>query len=859
MASDKESDRASAKRRCMPGMTPRSVMASVLCMLLAGIYTQYSMVYLAEGNQSPEQALPVPAMAVLLLLVLVGGGLFSLFKTRILSRAELLCVMFTMILAVPLMTQGFWHRFLGLISVPMRTASFDYMDAYSDQLWPHGPNLLADRMSPETLETRGTPPRWDTLEFDSGRSAPLPLLSNRSEDDLSAIRFRLPLEVDGRRRFEAANPHLISILARSSGMESESEIFCRVYCDDDEGGNAMFSERKAEKRTYLHPTGFVRIGAYGQPLATDCRSHLLVEFGLRGRGEVVFADPKLMSVAALEGAFRGRKIIARSEYERLPPSERPVGAAIKPDNMWSAAGIGFILSGYIPLREWIRPALVWSSYILMLCAAFFAANVIMRKKWAESERYPLPNTRIPLAMSGVEEPNALAFPSVWHNRFMWVGFLFAFTWGMLQGWHHFNPRIPDLSIRVPLGPYFTNPSLGGMFNVNFIVSIFVVSIAVFFELNVLMSLVVGYWIYRSLFWIGHWSNLKINIGFPWRYEQNIGGYLGYFFIVMILSRKYLWGVLKAAARGDPREPGEPLSSRAAVLLLLGCNLGVLVWARVVGASMLSMSVFFGFLAILGFVSAKFRAECGLPFGYFTPYNAMLFVSLCGGLAVFGAEGLLISLLLSGFLTVTVFFLVPGTQFELIQIGHRMGVRPRHILYTALLGILGGLFIGGWVFLSNAYAIGGDNIRFQWAFNGLEFYLRRFRMDLGRATAEMARMGESVAPDAPNWGARTMVVWGGITMVLTLLRQFFSKFWFHPIGFILGGSNLNDGANWGSLLVAWAIRALVLKIGGANAVRHKLHPFFVGAFVGALTVLLVFTLINGYSITQGSGKFYRYIP
>src|SRR5690606_15628858 len=137
-----------------------------------------------------------------------------------------------------------------------------------------------------------------------------------------------------------------------------------------------------------------------------------------------------------------------------------------------------------------------------------------------------------------------------------------------------------------------------------------------------------YWLFRSLYWVGNWSNMKINIGFPWRYEQNIGGYIGYFLIVLVLSRKYLAGVLRAAWRGDAREPGEVFSHRGALLLLLGSCGGVLLWAHVVGASLLSMGVFFAFLVMLGFVSAKFRAECGLPFGYFTPYNAMIFVSLC---------------------------------------------------------------------------------------------------------------------------------------------------------------------------------------------------------------------------------------
>ena len=76
----KKREAASGADRLIPGITPRSLVASLLCMLLAGIYTQYSMVIVAENNQSPEMILPVPAMAVLLLLVIVGGILYRLFK-----------------------------------------------------------------------------------------------------------------------------------------------------------------------------------------------------------------------------------------------------------------------------------------------------------------------------------------------------------------------------------------------------------------------------------------------------------------------------------------------------------------------------------------------------------------------------------------------------------------------------------------------------------------------------------------------------------------------------------------------------------------------------------------------------------
>jgi hypothetical protein len=120
-------------------------------MLLAGMYTQYSEVILSEGHALAEQVLPISAMAVMLLLLLVGGALYGIHRTRLLTRAEMLCVVYTMLFAIPLMTQGMWHRFVAIISSTPRTASFEYMDAYHESLWPHGPNLAADALAPDTL------------------------------------------------------------------------------------------------------------------------------------------------------------------------------------------------------------------------------------------------------------------------------------------------------------------------------------------------------------------------------------------------------------------------------------------------------------------------------------------------------------------------------------------------------------------------------------------------------------------------------------------------------------------------------------------------------------------------------------
>jgi hypothetical protein len=144
-------------------------------------------------------------------------------------------------------------------------------------------------------------------------------------------------------------------------METESEIFVRVYTDDVPGANTLIQERKAEKKTYLHRMGFVRIGAYGVPLADRLCDRLRLEFGLRGRGEVIFADPKLMSVQAIEGAFRGRRTIPMPDGSPTPTRSTPPGV------LGSDLRVRHHASCWM---SWVSRSILFAKWLAMLISLF---------------------------------------------------------------------------------------------------------------------------------------------------------------------------------------------------------------------------------------------------------------------------------------------------------------------------------------------------------------------------------------------------------------------------------------------------------------------------------------------------------
>jgi hypothetical protein len=190
-------------------------------------------------------------------------------------------------------------------------------------------------------------------------------------------------------------------------------------------------------------------------------------------------------------------------------------------------------------------------------------------------------------------------------------------------------------------------------------------------------------------------------------------------------------------------------------------------------------------------------------------------------------------------------------------GRERGVVPRHLFYAMLSGVIGGMLIGGWVFLSNAYAFGGNNMKFGWAFDQKSYYFYAMNTDMAQAARQLAGEATEAVGIRPETWAYAYAA-GGV-LLLSVLRQFFAGFWFHPVGFMLGSTHFSTTYVWGSCLAAWVIRLTVLKLGGAATVRERLRPFFIGVFIAAVLSQLLFSVHAGFLAADGIENVYRGIP
>lgn len=823
-------------------LTAASASAALLGLVLTGILTQVYDIVIGLSFAS-EHTLALPVMWAFFFIGVICAFVRVVFGLRLLSVSERICVLYVMLVAAPLMTQGMWHRMVSILATNPRAADFEKLDAMNDRLWPHGPNLVpgALRHARRTeLKTVGSV-EWRTVEYEKGREAMLPVLRNRQASDAAALRIEIPVGPDAGRAIVPGEPYMVSVLMRASELGPRAVCYGRAYADDSPIYKELFASGEPPRVTVLHKTGFQRVGVYGVKFPAAKR-RITLEFGLSGAGTVELCDPKLFSVAALENAYKGRRVVRESDLVALPPAER-AGLLVKPDRMWSRAGFRYFLSAYVPVADWTPPLLAWTAFVLLVLTATLAVNMIMRRQWLDNERCLMPVTRIPLALIGDDADSRRALPPIMRSRLLWAGAAAALLWMLLRAWAANNPKVPDPTIQILLSDYLSDPGWGTMWNrVRFDVDPIFLSMAVFMELNVLLSLVAGYFLFRSQHWFGQATGLNANPSYPYAQQQVTAAYVAYAGVMLFFARKYLWRVLKQiASRATGGSRDETWNYRLAIGLLALCALGMAAWARRMGIATGGMMLFFALLMTVGFVASRVRTECGTPWGYFTPQNLAIFVGMMGGISAFGPQAVMFCYLAGFMLGPTVFFLIPGAQMEWLELGHRARVPPVQLVAATLLGVVGGMVVGGWVFLSNAYALGGDTLTYQWSFSTKSWYFFDFNLELSAATNRYLGHGPAEAGWlTPAWVAAGLA--GLATIAVAVVRQFFAGFWFHPVGIVLGPTNFLDYI-WGSALVAWVIRMIVLKMGGAAAVKNRLQPFFVGVFIGAATGYFVLGVIK----------------
>ncbi len=489
----------------------------------------------------------------------------------------------------------------------------------------------------------------------------------------------------------------------------------------------------------------------------------------------------------------------------------------------------------IPWGSWLPALLGWMLFYTAFYLTLVSLLTILRRQWVEHERLPFPMAQVPLELFRDKEGEA-GVPAVLQKASTWFGFAVPVLVGSLQGLQHYFAQIPTLTLSTQVT---ISTGVGLRVGVNFLMQGF----AYFINTSMALSLWVFYLLIvveRRLLEVMGVTTAKADLG---QWTEPILGHqsMGALTVLVIgglwAARGHLRTVWRKAVGVDPSidDSAEIMSYRSA---MIGCGCGVIgmsVWLWQAGVPWwIAPTIVLAALVIFSGLTRAI-AEGGLP--TISPAMAPAgFVISTVGVPALGVAGVLATghtLIWSG--EMLVFMMAPlATGLRLAS--ETAGCR-RRLLWGIAAAMLITLVVSVWFTLHLAYEHGGVNLH------------RQFFRTFPQYPATFA-LQQLDSPAGPDLNGSLWILGGGAVMGLLMVgRHHFVGWPLHPLGFAVA-AGWTMSVLWSSIMLAWLIKSLVLRLGGARTFERT-KPFFLGLVLGQLVVGGLWLAIDSLTGTVGN--------
>jgi hypothetical protein len=492
------------------------------------------------------------------------------------------------------------------------------------------------------------------------------------------------------------------------------------------------------------------------------------------------------------------------------------------------------------LRAWAVPVLAWSLFIFAVFWVLLCLTTLFRRAWVDEERLVFPLAPVPLMIAEHTEPGSL-----WRSRGLWIGFVIA---GLLESANYVSylyPSLPSIPIK-PIGPnrldlvMTTFPwSHAGMVALAFYP--FVLGIAYLIPVDVsfscwslyiavkianIMSAVLG-------FSEGGGSGMANRA--PYTREQGIGAFVGIAILAAWTARRSLAKAWKEARRPTGSDKDELMSYRTAII---GGALGTLFLAGFLveaGLSPAVASLFVFVYLACGLALARIVSEAGAGWAMGPQWTNTSFVAESFGTAGMPAKQVIV---LYGYTLWTSdmrdnFMPQQTHSMKLAQSAH---VSPRTFLWPLLWAGAFGTLCAFWAHLHIYYMFGAASAKVRLALQGNAI------SPFQQATSHV------LSPTHTDFEGIMGACWGFVIVALmTVLRQRFLWWPFHPLGYALATTQSMDYM-WFPFFLAWLAKVLTLRYGGIQAYRRAI-PFCLGLILGDYVVPTLWGAYGMVSNTQ----------
>ncbi len=474
-----------------------------------------------------------------------------------------------------------------------------------------------------------------------------------------------------------------------------------------------------------------------------------------------------------------------------------------------------------------RPFINWSVLMILLALAALCVAQLLREQWVSRERLTFPLTYLPLEMTrgGGAKP-------FWTNRLLWLGFGLAAFIDTLNGIHFHIPAVPQILVKPAEGlridAAWTGRALGAL--KPFVLSFypFMIGIGFLLTLDVAFSCWAWYLITKLVSVIAVTAGLAdgpLKTGvFPYFTEQGVGAFLALAGLVLYRSRDDI----RAAFR-----PGH-LVNRTALLGLLASGGALVIFITFVGLPAWVSGGWVALYLAYQIGCARIVSETGSGWTwspYISPHNVLL---RAPGAPMLNPKQATTFAWLMPF-DIDFRDAVTPQYLGSMRLLADDGGRGRPLLVALAVAAVVGIVAGMWAHLHIYFEYGVDSA-----------LTRRWPAQVGRQPFDtLANQLKGNVGTPYSFGG--VVFGGGFFLSLVAARTHLLWWPLHPIGFALACTPSLDYL-WLPFLIAWAIKAFVLRYGGMKLYR-RLLPFFLGLILGDYVVPLLWAVYGTFTGTQ----------
>lgn len=488
----------------------------------------------------------------------------------------------------------------------------------------------------------------------------------------------------------------------------------------------------------------------------------------------------------------------------------------------------------IPWGGWLKPLFYWGLFFLVLCFVMICISVILHRQWAHNERLVYPLIQVPLDMIKEDPKGSLVNP-FFKNAVMWVGFAIPFFVTSVNGFHNYFNTFPSIELATTFSA----------FRETMLIPIHLSFSMVGFSYLISLDIAFGIWLFyllgtleQGVFNIlGIASTEKLDIyatASPIIAHQGMGA-----FIVLVLAS--LWGARrhlkdvfnKAFGRNSAVDDSQELLSYRTAVLGLIAGLGFMgVWLYKGGLAAWLIPIFLFAVFVLFIALTRVVAEAGLA-AVRAPLTPVSFLISGVGSSVIGPAGLVfLGLSFSWAVNFRTFVMASAANGMKLSDEGGAGQRKRPLFWAMMLAVGVSLVGSTYIILAMCYKYGGINLD-QWFFVG------------GASSPFDFVVPYLTTPVEANLSGWLWTgVGGGIMNMLIVIRQKLLWWPFHPLGFLISTTWMAQFV-WFNVFLAWLVKLLVLRYGGARLYQAS-RPFFLGLILGHFTVAGVWLIADHFT-------------